>query len=284
MNLETSLFSAKHLLTATAIGAVVTAYLYSTVHVKELPRSKAVEQINVAISPTVQIALAGGDPYLATNLAVFRATMVSVQSLNPADYPILAKVQNDASLLNPAQEDNYYIAQGVLPWVGEHRTAINILKRASQIRTWDFMPPYFLGFNYMYFEGKFEDAGRHYKMAAGRVEGKNRDALLNYAAKFMEKGEEPETAIQFIEGLIKSTRNQGLQQFLRARVVRLQRLIILREAAIDYQNRHQQPPAKLDDLVESGILKALPSDPLGVGYRLDEHGVPQIIFQIRRIN
>lgn len=284
LNLAMRPSSAKLVTLAAALAAVVSGYIYSTAHVKALLRPKAAERINVAISPTVQIALAAGDPYLAANLAVFRATMVSVQDLDPADYPILAKVQDDASLLNPAQEDNYYIAQGVLPWVGEHRTAINILKRAAQARPDDFMPPYFLGFDYMYFEKKFDEAGRYYRLAADRVDGGNRDVLLNYAAKFMEKGEDPATAIQLIQGLIKSTRNQGLQQFLRARIVRLERLVILREAAAKYRQQFKRPPDDLNDLVESGVMEALPGDPLGAGYRLDEHGVPQIIFQIRRIN
>jgi tetratricopeptide (TPR) repeat protein len=210
--------------------------------------------------------------------------MVPVQDLDPADYPTLARVQDDASQLNPAQGDNYYIAQGVLPWIGEHRTAIAILERANPVRTSDFLPPYFLGFDYMYFEGKFEEAGRYYEQAANRVGGKNRDILLNTAAKFMEKGKDPATAIAFIQGLIKSTRHPGLQNFLRARIVRLQRLIILREAAAKYQAQFQRPPQQLNDLVDSGLLSVLPADPLGVGYRLDENGVPQIIFQIKRIN
>jgi hypothetical protein len=185
-------------------------------------------------------------------------------------------------VLNPAQEDNYYTAQGVLPWIGQHGTANSILHRATQARPDDFMPPYFLGFNYMYFEEKFEESGRYYHLSANRVGGKNRDILLNFAAKFMEKGNDPANAIQFIQGLIKSTRNPGLQQFLRIRIVRLERLIILREAATKYQQKHQHPPRQLSDLVESGLLQALPTDPLGAGYRLDEHGVPQIIFQINR--
>lgn len=276
--------TAARILFAVLSAAVIAAYISSTLHVKAMPRSKAIENINVAISPGVQIALAGGDPFLAANLAVFRATMVSVQDLSPADYPTLARVQDDASQLNPAQSDNYYIAQGVLPWIGEHHTAINILERATLSRPTDFLPPYFLGFDYMYFEKAFEEAGFYYRQAANRVEGKNRDALLNHAAKFMEKGEDPETAVQFISGLIESTRNEGLRQFLRARIVRLKRLVILREAAAKYQQMNHRPPEKLDDLVESGILQALPADPLGIGYRLDEHGIPQIVFQIRRIN
>lgn len=267
-----------------AFTAAIAAYIFSTLHVKELPRPKAAEKINVAISPEVQIALAGGDRFLAANLAVFRATMVSVQDLDPADYQILAKVQDDASHLNPAQGDNYYIAQGVLPWIGEHATAMAILERATQARPTDFLPPYFLGFDYMYFDGKFEESGRYYLIAANRAGGNNRDALLNHAARFMEKGEDPATAIQFIQSLINSTRNQGLQQFLKARIVRLERLVILREAAAKYRQQFKRPPDDLNDLVESGVMKALPGDPLGVGYRLDEHGVPQIIFQIRRIN
>jgi tetratricopeptide (TPR) repeat protein len=280
---STAAFRSKPFILLLALAVAIAGHVFSTSHVKALPRPKAAEQINVAISPEVQIALAGGDPFLASNLAVFRATIVSVQDLNPADYPILAKVQDDASHLNPAQGDNYYVAQGVLPWVGEHSTAMAILERATQARPTDFLPPYFLGFDYMYFEGKFDLSGRSYLEAANRVGGKNRDALLNHAAKFMEKGNNPATAIEFINGLIKSTRNPGLQHFLRGRILRLEGLITLRNAAEAYQQQYHRPPARLDDLVESGILKSLPNDPLGVGYQLDDQGVPQIIFKIKRL-
>jgi len=268
---------------ALAFASAVVAYIFSTSQVKTFPRQKTIEKINVAISPAVQIALSGGDPFLASNLAAFRSAILPVQNLDPADYPILAKVQDDASRLNPAQGDNFYIAQGVLPWIGEHHTAIAILERATRARRDDFLPPYFLGFDYMYFEGKFEESGYYYREAANRVDGKNRDALLNHAARFMEKSSDPATAIQFINGLIKTTRNQGLQQFLRIRVLRLEGLIVLREAAVKYQQQYQRPPGLLSDLVEGGILPKLPADPLGVGYRLDGHGVPQIIFEIKRL-
>lgn len=267
-----------------ALAISIAAYVVSTSSVKALPRQKAAEEINVAVSPLVQIVLSGGDSFLAANLAAFRATVVAVQDLDPADYQILSKVQDDASLLNPAQGDNYYIAQGILPWIGSHKTAINILERATPARPDDFLPPYFLGFDYMYFEGAFAESGRHYREAANRAGGKNRDALLSHAAKFMEKSDDPATAIDFINGLIKSTRNKGLQSFLQARIVRLEGLAMLREAAAKYHKKYQHPPSKLDDLVQAGMLPALPTDPLRTGYRLDENGVPQIVFKIRRIN
>ena len=262
---------------------IAVSYIQLTPRVRSFERPKAVEEINVAVSPTVQIVLSGGDPFLAANLAVFRATFVGVQNLDATFFPTLAKVQNDASFLNPAQEDNYYIAQGILPWIGEYSTAMNILHRATDARPYDFMPPFFLGFDYMYFESKFEESGHFYHVAADRVEGKNRDVLLNYAAKFMEKGKDPESAIQFIEGLIKATRNKNLQQFLRVRIIRLQRLIILREAAEKYSAKFHRQPSQLNDLVDRGILPLIPADPLGGGYMLDENGIPQIVFQINRI-
>ncbi len=282
MNPYLTNLSKERVVTAVLLAAVAAAYIPTTNHVKSFPRPKEVEEINVAVSPAIQIVLSGGDRFLAANLAVFRATIVPIKDLNSVYYPTLAKIQEDASLLNPAQEDNYYIAQGILPWIDEHPTAIRILHRASEARPFDFMPPYFLGFDYMYFESRFEESGRHYKLAADRVSGKNRDALLNNAAKFMEKGDNPANAIQFLDGLIKSTRNKNLQQFLRARIVRLQRLIILRDATAKYTEKYQRPPTQLNDLVESGMLPFIPVDPLGTGYTLDENGVPQIIFHIRR--
>lgn len=275
--------SSKSIFVLCLVAIVAVSYVYSTAQIKALPRQKVSEEVNVAISPEIQIMLAGGDNFLAANLAAFRATIVAVQDLNPADYQILAKVQDDASILNPAQGDNYYIAQGVLPWIGLHQPTITILERATIARPTDFLPPYFLGFDYMYYEGNFANSGHYYREAANRVGGKNRDALLSHAAKFMEKSNDPSTAIQFINGLIKSTRNPGLQGFLRARIVRLEGLIILRNAASKYNEKFQHPPAKLNDLVESGFLPTLPNDPLGKGYRLDENGVPQIVFEIRRI-
>jgi hypothetical protein len=45
----------------------------------------------------------------------FRALVVSTETMSAENYRILGIVQSDAAWLNPAQEDNYYIAAAFCP-------------------------------------------------------------------------------------------------------------------------------------------------------------------------
>jgi len=83
------------------------------------PRPPVSPEMEVAMPRFVQVVMAAGDRFLAANLAVFRALVVSTATMSAENYRILGIVQSDAAWLNPAQEDNYYIAAAILPWAGE---------------------------------------------------------------------------------------------------------------------------------------------------------------------
>lgn len=258
------------------LGAI-TGYVVGQQHSQPLPRPKASESIRVAMPVTAQVLLAGGDRYLAANIGTFRAMMVGTENLDADGYRVLARVQQDAARLNPAQEDNYYIAQSILPWAGEVAPTQDILRRATVARPKDFLPPFFLGFDRFYFDHNPAAGADWIKLAANRSEPQNREALLNIAGRWYEKGDDPRFAIQMIEGLMQSTRNAALKQYLGLRVQRLQGLLALRAAATRFQAEKGKKPARLGELAQAGFIKQLPTDPLGQGYTLDATGQPVFI-------
>ncbi|MDK2123224.1 hypothetical protein [Parachitinimonas caeni] len=241
------------------------------------PGVKIQDALRVSVPAEVQIALAGGDRYLAANIAVFRAIVVGTDKLDETTSHVLGRVQREAALLNPYHEDNYYLAAAILPWTGEVDAAQYVLERAAEARKKDPLPSFFHGFNQQYFYMDYAGAGRDLEEAAMRSTGSDRSALLAIAAKWHEKSNDVDIAIGTISAMRQSTRDKDLQRYLDARISRLQGLKALRTATAEFQKQTGRPPARLDDLVTHKLLTSLPVDPFGFGYVLDDKGQPVLL-------
>jgi len=230
----------------------------------------------VAIPPLVQVPLAAGDRYLAANIEVFRAMIVGAEVRDPATFKVLGIVQKSAALLNPVHEDNYYISQAILPWNGQVEADKFIQQSATSARPWDPLPPFFLGFDHFYFLRDPVAGAKIIRIAAERSPPGNREALTAMSARWAEKGDDPRTAIVMIEALAKNTRHQELKKHLEARLERMKGLAELRDSAKVFAEKQGRPLRRLEELVEVGVLKALPNDPLGEGYTIDSQGTPMM--------
>ena len=266
-------------LRASILLLLTVLFVASVNHTKKYKRTPAPESLNIVLSPIVQMFMAGGDRFLATNIAVLRASIFPLPSINPESAAALGQVHWVASQLNPANEDNYYTAQGILPWYGQIETTRKVLSAAADNRPFDFLPLFFLGFNAMHFEKKFTESGDYFQRAAMRMHGDDKLKLQAMAAKFYEKGDDPDFAIRVIKAMQDGTRSKALKDHLQIRIARLEMLKFLRSASKRYEERYHQPPAKLDDLVSSGTITSLPIDPFGVGFELSPQGVPVFIMK-----
>lgn len=231
-------------------------------------------EMQLALPASVQLLMFGGDRYFAANIGTFRAVTVGVFQLKPETYSVLASVQQSAAKLNPRHEDNYYTAAAILAWNDQVDAAQEILKAASNARSNDALPPFFHGFNRYYFFGDYRGAAEDMLKAAERSEAGNRIGLTAVAAKWYERGQDPHVAIDMIQKLAKQNSNQQLKQLLGARVTRLEGLVSLTEAADRFRLKQHRKLERLDELVETGELSALPVDPLGMGYTLNKDGLP----------
>lgn len=250
-----------------------TLFVATAERLKSAPRKSVSVEMQVALPLFVQVFMAMGDRYLAANLAAIRALVVATDKMQPDEFKILAKVQTDVSWLNPAHEDNYYIAFAILPQYGELDSAQTILARATRARFFDYQPAFFYGFNQWYYKHDPAGAAAWMREAAEKLpDPDQRLTMQNLAARWMDKAQDTELAIRVVEAMAKEARRKDFRAYLETRVVRLRQLLQLRNAAAAHRERFGRPVSSLQELVDTGILPALPQDPFGFGFDFDTQG------------
>lgn len=237
------------------------------------PRPQASPEMEVALPRFVQVAMAGGDRYLAGNLAGFRALVASTDKMTADNYRILGLVQSDLAWLNPAHEDNYYIAAAILPWNGEVDAAQYVLGRASEARPFDWQPAFYYAFNALHFEKNPAKGAEWLRIAAEHTHDEMEQLQLQQlAAQWVARGEDKELAIRLHRQMAKETQYRGFAQFLERRAIRLENIMALELAGARFKERMGRSPRRVDELVEQGLLATLPEDPFGMRYAFDAKG------------
>lgn len=264
------------------LAAAATGLLYwaAVGQVSLAARQKADTGTLVKLPLFVEVALAGGDRYLAANIGNVRAMVASVEpnANTLGGLKTIAAIQQDVSWLNPGHEDNYYIAAAILPWNGELDAAQRILARATMARRFDYQPAFYYAFDLLHFKGDVVGASNWMREAAEYLpEGDNRLQMQNLAAIWLDKAGDLDLAIGVVEAMAKQANRGDFRRYLEQRVVRLQKLRDIRTAAAKYQQRFGRPIAALNDLVASGIIAELPKLPFGFGFAIDKQG--QVVLQ-----
>ena len=222
----------------------------------------------VVIAAPVLLVLFGGDRFLAASLETMRLAATGVD-WGQADTGYLIRAQQVVAELNPCHEDNYYLANGLLTWGGADREGTEVLRRAMQCRYWDELPAFFYGFNQWFFNKDIAEASRALELAAQRATGNaagfRKMAVMLQAETFADE----KLALDYLIQQRDAAGDPKLHGMLDKRVVRLQGLVALREAQRRFEAKNGALTA-LEQLVEAGLLPALPDDPLRLGYELRE--------------
>ena len=249
------------------------------IELRQHPRKQIASEIEVALPLFVQVLMAGGDRFLAANLGSIRALIADTARMQADQYKVLAKVQTDASWLNPAHEDNYYIAAAILPWNGQVDSAQTILRRASVARPFDYQPSFLYAFNLLQFKGDASAASAWLRNAAKKLPDDDERLIMeNFAARWLDRTEDLEVAVAVVESMATQARRKDFRAYLQQRALRLRELLTLRKAAADFAARTGEAPRTLEQLVSGGFIDSLPVDPFGFGYALDAEGIP--VFNI----
>jgi hypothetical protein len=178
----------------------------------------------------------------------------------------------DASTnLDPYFYDPYYFATAILPWEGHLVQETNrLLEKGTRYRDWDWVPPFFMGFNQFYFLQE-NAAASESLMKAWRRPGAP-SMLASLAARLAEKGKQTENAIVFLEELLKRTEDKRLRKQYETRVDFLKGALYLENAVARYRKRFGKMPSRLEALVDQGIISGIPRDPLGGLYYISSDG------------
>jgi hypothetical protein len=237
------------------------------------PRPPVSTEMEVLIPRFAQVLMSAGDRFLAANLAGFRALVVSTETMSAENYRILGLVQSDTAWLNPAHEDNYYIAAAILPWFGQLEAAQYILRRASDARTFDWQPAFYYGFNEYHFLKNPVVGAEWLRIAASHAKDElEQIQLQQMAAQWVTKAEDLELSIRLQRAMAKETRHKAFAAFLEKRAVRLENILLLDRAIGRYRELNGRPPSRIEELVQSSLLQAIPVDPFAMRYVIDGHG------------
>lgn len=263
------------------LALAILAFALSNQHGMREQKDERVPELAVRLPLVFQIFLAAGDRYLAANLAGFRILVAEVFRMKPEELQLQAQLQRDISWLNPAHQDNYYIAAAILSVPELIPAAQYILRRAADARPDDWQPLFYLGFNKYYFE-KDAVAGAQVLLEAVPRMSEETDSwtMQNLAARWIERGYSAGEAARIVGGMADNASPGVFKRYLSIRAQRLRDLATLKALAARYRELRGHPLASLDQLVTAGLIESIPVDPFKRGYALDKDGEP--VFAGRR--
>jgi hypothetical protein len=258
-------------------------YALAVLRLAEVHRRPALEEMRVAMPRFAQVLVAGGDRYLAANIATVRALVASTEGLSSEHFTIQGRVQSDASWLNPAQQDNYYLAAGILSWNGQLETTQKILRRAHDARPFDIWPAFYYGFHEWHYNKRPLEGVRWLRLAAERAPGyPEQVGLLEMASRWASSSDDLGEAIRVVRNMAAGTRDQAFRSYLFKRVGRLEALRELRQSVKMFRMQSGRVPSSLKELLAPGLLEKLPMDPFGEGFELDSEGLPVVAGSLKR--
>jgi len=188
----------------------------------------------------------------------------------PAEYFNMYTTLQTAVKLDPYNNDAYYFAQAAFTWeVGRAKEVNQMLDYGMKFRSWDYMLPFFAGFNAAYFLKQYESAARYMQKAA---ELSGNPLMTNLAARYYYESDENQIGIDFLEMMEKGTKDQQVRKVYRLRRTALQAVSSIQHAVSQFKELNGCLPGHLEDLTRYGILKRLPKDPYGGRFYLDSSG------------
>jgi hypothetical protein len=181
------------------------------------------------------------------------------------------KMLDVATDLDPYFFDPYFYANAFLPWDAHMTEETNrLLEKGSRYRDWDWMLPFFIGFNDFFFLQKDAEAAPYLMEASRRPGGDLMYASI--AARLAFKENRIETAIFFLEETARRTDDESLKKKYETRIEALRSIVAIERGVSLYNKKFGRMPSTVDELVGRNILAKLPVDPYGGTYYIAKDG------------
>jgi hypothetical protein len=201
-------------------------------------------------------------------------------AISKAQYTRLYNMLMTSTDLDPYFLDPYFLGNSILSWEANRvADSILLLKKGSQFRNWDYWLPFYIGFNYYYFLRDNINASK-YLMIASQKPGAD-PFFAYFAARLAYEGNRTENAIVFLEGILKTTKDETMRKDYKIRLETLKSMLDLEKGAAVYKERVGVYPAKISDLIEQRIIGRIPEDPYGGEFYIDKDGSVKTTSDLR---
>jgi tetratricopeptide (TPR) repeat protein len=247
------------------LGGVILCLLalhgLSTHKVQEIRTSvKYQNHISAPLVPNSVLKIIAGEfkgamaDYLLLEIGAF---INAGENKSDADWDRVSFHFSQCMALDPYFQQTYRMAQAFLPWKGKVAEANALLEIAREHRPWDWYPGFYIGFNY-FNTLKDYDKASEYLITASKIKGA--PALLaTLGARLAQKTGQTRAALAFLIAMQSNPDyDEEAKQLIALRIEVLEGVLLLEKAIAVYQQRFGHDITSLQDLVTSGILKALP--------------------------
>lgn len=175
-----------------------------------------------------------------------------------------------ATRLDPYNMDAYYFCQAAFTWELHRARDVNVLlDYGMKYRTWDPWLPFYAGFNAGYFLKDYPAAAKYMERAA---EISGNPLFTKLAARYFYESDQTGVALAFLDTMIAGAKDPAVKRTYEVRKEALLAVRQIESAIKKYHSEFGQSPQELTDLIHAGIVKALPKDPYGGKFYLDDHG------------
>lgn len=188
--------------------------------------------------------------------------IINKEKMNISQADFFYNTADIITSLDPWFWDAYLMSSMILVWDFNRVDLANkLLKKATTYRTWDFNPPYYLGFNHYYFLKDNATASTYLMEAAKRGGGPS--FLVPLATRLSVYQNSLIPAILLLEEQLKTTQDPLMMTHLQTRLEVIITLDKLEKKVKEYKSRHGHFPKELSDLVSGNLIENLPEDPYG---------------------
>lgn len=220
-------------------------------------------------------AFAFGFRNVLGDLVWLQAVQVSgSRKLTAVDYDRLSLLLRTVGNFDPRFAVPYLLGGILLADSPAHvRDAMEILQRGWDTHRDDWRFPFYLGYTRYFAVGDPVEGARALEAASGIPGSPPYLPLL--AARMYSEGRAPETALAFLEGMVRQETDPSRLEILHRRIreVIVERdLQALERAVAAYRGGTGALPERLSDLVRGGWIRTLPEEPNGGSYLLSPDG------------
>lgn len=159
--------------------------------------------------------------------------------------------------------------QGIMVWNRDMTpAAIELLKIPEKNRPWDWMPGYYIGFDYYYFLQDFEKASEMFLKTAKIQNTPILIALLG--SRFAVQGQRVETSLLSLKHMLEDPEiSDDSKNEIQNRIILLKGILMLEKGIKKYKTLYSTLPGTLNDLIKENIITSLPEHPEFMPYKYD---------------
>lgn len=172
--------------------------------------------------------------------------------------------------LDPKFSYPYAFSALVIPSLGFPEKGIKIAEQGIERADQDWRIPYYLATAYHIFLKDRKNASLYFDMAARMSDAPEtiKSMAVRYGTSALARDQEKEIWTSIYE----TTTDDFVKERAKNYIIQIEILKILEKAVALYKQKFGYYPKKIENLVQPGILKAVPPSPFGLEYSIDKAG------------